>query len=105
MNPFRLTKKAPWEIDLDPNAAGEDEEDSPQIQMKLEPEVQLDEGDTYHQETPLDDDAEEEFMQNLANSQRITPAGLREMEVKVGYFMSKYPKLFKIHQSIKNILK
>ena len=37
------------------------------------------------QETPLDDDAEEEFMRNLANSQRITPAGLREMEVKVTF--------------------
>ena len=86
MNPSRLSKKVPWEIDLDPNAAGEDEEDSPQIQMKLEPEVQLDEGDTFNQETPLDDDAEEEFMQNLANSQRITPAGLREMEVKVNNF-------------------
>ena len=36
---FVRKKKAPWEVNLDPNA----EQDSPQIQMKLEPEVQLDE--------------------------------------------------------------
>ena len=86
---FVRRKKAPWEINLDPNAE-QYGNDSPQIQMKLEPEVQLDEDGEEEREdpfmnmgTPMDKDAEEEFYQNLANSQRITPAGLREMEVKV----------------------
>ena len=44
----KKSKKVPWEINLDPNAE-QDEEDEPRslIEMKLEPEVQLDEGDTY----------------------------------------------------------
>ena len=88
---FVRRKKAPWEINLDPNTE-QYGQDSPQIQMKLEPEVQLDEDEGSEEEredpfmnmgTPMDKDAEEEFYQNLANSQRITPAGLREMEVKV----------------------
>ena len=88
---FVRKKKAPWEINLDPNAEQYGGE-SPQIQMKLEPEVQLDEEEGSEEEredpftnvgTPMDKKAEDEFYQNLANSQRITPAGLREMEVKV----------------------
>ena len=39
---FVRKKRAPWEINLDPNAE-QHGSDSPQIQMKLEPEVQLNE--------------------------------------------------------------
>ena len=37
-----ISKKVPWEINMDPNA-----ELSPQIQLKLEPEIELEERDEY----------------------------------------------------------
>ena len=54
-------------------------------------------------ESTFDEDGEEEFLQNLANSQKVTPVGLREMEIKAAeaLFTADTPKRTQIAACIK----